>query len=186
MTDEGGRGKRLWERVTDPEFSEDLAAKTVEELRALKAESGEAEKELSFERRLCQARIDILTAEVARRSGDDKGDLLARLPAILATEGRSGDSPLPDRAPDWSMPRNADIPRRRVEEIVGEQTLARLSTIPTEEIGGIVESLAAHEKIVSERRRKVQGVVDAIQAAVVRRYQEDPNTALATAEDRER
>ena len=41
-----------------------------------------------------------------------------RLPAILASDTRApaaSSNPLPARAPDFSIPRNADIPRRRVE-----------------------------------------------------------------------
>jgi hypothetical protein len=174
--------RRLIERITDPAFLEHLGEKSIEEVRQMRDDCREAENELSFERRLCQARIDILSAELERRSGKEEGELLERLPEILATEMAQPGTPLPSRAPDFSIPRNADVPRRRVEEIVGEQTLARLPQIETEEIQGIIKSLADHEHNLSARRRKAHEVMDRIQAEIVRRYtsgQEDPPSGLA-------
>lgn len=164
--------RRLVEKVQDPGFLEGLDVRPIEELRSMRDQCREAETELSFERRLCQARIDILSAELDRREGGSESSLLSRLPEILAEErqGRPTDTPLPSRAPDLSIPRNADIPRRRVEEIVGEQTLARLPKLPTDEIRKIMTSLADHERRLSARRKAVQDVMDNIQAEIVRRY----------------
>lgn len=174
--------RRLVDRVTEPVYLEGLAEKTIEELRSMRDECKEGENELSFERRLCQARVDILSAELDRRAGKGgAGELLERLPEILAAEISRGDTALPSRAPDLSIPRNADVPRRRVEEIVGEQTLARLGDLSEAEIRAIIGSLGEHERSVSARRKSVQEVVDAVQAEIVRRYtsgQADPTAAL--------
>jgi hypothetical protein len=174
--------RRLVERITDPEYLEGLADKDLATLRAMREECREGELELSFERRLCQARIDILTAELERRAGGDEGgDLVSRLPQILSKDAGTrseGDLSLPNRAPDFSIPRNADIPRRRVEEIVGEQTLARIPSLASEELRGIIASLGEHERKVSERRRNVHEVIDALQGEIVRRYTADPGAAL--------
>ncbi len=179
MTDK----RRFADRVTDPAYLADLASKPEAELRAMRDECKDGETEISFERRLCQARIDILMAELDRRAGKgDDDDLLKRLPEILADEGGPGrGGPLPARAPDFSIPRTADIPRRRVEEIAGERILARLPQIPDQEIKGIVESLRAHEQDLSQRRRAVQEVLDQIQQEFLRRYKSgeaDPTAAL--------
>ena len=173
--------RRLVERIVDPAYLEGLGDKDLTTLRAMREECREGELELSFERRLCQARIDILSAELERRASGEEGDLLARLPQILAKDamGRSGGEALPSRAPDFSIPRNADIPRRRVEEIVGEQTLARMPSLEPAEIRGIIASLGDHERKVSERRRNVHEVIDALQAEIVRRYTADPGSALS-------
>lgn len=173
--------RRLVERVAEPSYLDGLSEKPIEEVRLMRDECREAENELSFERRLSQARIDILSAELQRRSGNHDDELVARLPEILATEARPGEGPLPSRAPDFSIPRNADVPRRRVEEIVGEQTLARLREIDTDEIKSIIHSLAEHEQKLSARRKKIHEVMDAIQAEIVRRYtsgEADPSAAL--------
>lgn len=175
--------RRLVERILDPAYLESLGDKPLEDLRSMRDECKEAETEISFERRLAQARIDILSAELDRRAGGgDEGDLMSRLPQILATESRTDTGlPLPSRAPDFSIPRNADIPRRRIEEIVGEQTLSRLPSLPTEELRGILGTLGEHEKTLSTRRKVVQEVMDTVQAEIVRRYvsgEADPTAAL--------
>ena len=173
--------RRLVERLADPVFLEGLERRSMEELRAMREQAREGENELSFERRLCQARIDILAAELQRREGRGDPDLVARLPEILATDARREDTPLPARAPDHSIPRNAAVNRRRVEEIVGEQTLTRLSALQVEEVRSILDSLAEYERDVSARRRHLQEVMDTIQGEIVRRYtsgEADPPAAL--------
>lgn len=175
--------RRLVERIVETEYLEGLDGKELRDLRQMREECREGETEISFERRLCQGRIDILSAELDRRLGRQADDLVARLPQILAgDELQSDEKPLPDRAPDFSIPRNADIPRRRVEEIVGEQTLSRMASIPSDEIKAIIESLAGHERDLSERRHAIHQVMDRIQSEIVRRYtsgEADPATALA-------
>ncbi len=175
--------RRLVDRIIEASYLEGMADRSIDELRAMRDECTDGENEVSFERRLCQARIDILSAELDQRSGNTSGgDLISRLPQILAEERGGGSSaPLPTRAPDLSIPRNTDIPRRRVEEIVGEQTLARLAQVPTEEIRKIIESLADHERNLSDKRRRVHEVVDALQTEIVRRYttgEADPDGLL--------
>lgn len=175
--------RRLVERITDPRYLEGLRNKPIEDLRVMRDESREAENEISFERRLCQARIDILTAELDNRSGGGGTvNLVERLPQILGSLGGGGGSEgLPDRAPDFSIPRSADVPRRRVEEIVGEQTLARLPQLQPAEIKGIIENLAEHEATLSARRQEMHEVMDVIQEEFVRRYasgEADPSAVL--------
>lgn len=175
--------RRLIEKVMEPSYLDDFAAADIRVLREMRAECREAENELSFERKLCHARMDILSAELDRRSQASDVDLMARLPEILGagTRDNAPRGPLPSRAPDFSIPRNADVPRRRVEEILGERTLSRLPQLQPEEIRTIVGSLAEHERKVSERRKKVHEVLDRLQAEIVRRYtsgEADPSAAL--------
>jgi hypothetical protein len=174
--------RRLTERIVDPGYADGLKDKSIEELKEMRAECRDGENEISFERRLSQGRVDILKAELARRKGDDDQDLVDKLPEILGGEqARSSDTPLPSRAPDFSTPRSADVPRRRVDEIVGEQTLARLGELNENEIDAILRSLAEHEEKLSSKRKRVHAVLDEIQAEIVRRYQSgeaDPTAAL--------
>jgi hypothetical protein len=177
-----GIKRRLVDRIIDPAYVAGLDEMTIDDIKSKRDESHEGEKELSFERRLCQARMDILSAELDQRSGKVEGSLIDRLPQILAAESRSGDGGLPDRAPDFSIPRNADVPRRRVEEVEGEQALARLSALSDEEIKGRIGSLKDHERSVSDKRQKVQVVVDMLQAEIVRRYSEGEATPASASE----
>jgi hypothetical protein len=174
--------RRRYEAIAEPGYVEDLKGRSLEDLRALRDECREVENEISFERRLCHARIDILRAEIERRSGEQDQDLLSRLPEILGSaELRGEEAALPSRAPDLSIPRNVDIPRRRVEEIAGEQTMTRLNQLQSDEIKEIMTNLAEHERNLSARRRKLHEVMDVIQAEIVRRYtsgEADPSVAL--------
>ena len=167
----GEMKRRLSEIVTDPAYVEGLADKSTEDVRAMRDEANEVENELSFERRLCQARIDILSAELDHRAGKVSGDLISRLPQILADEARA-DTPsgLPQRPPDFSLPKTTEIPRRRVEEIVGEGALSRLMQMPEEEIRSSLEALAEHERNLSALRKKVHEVLDLLQGEMIKRY----------------
>ena len=167
----GEMKRRLSEIVTDPAYLEGLVEKSTEDLKAMRDETNEVENELSFERRLCQARIDILSAELDHRAGKVSGDLISRLPQILADEAREESTPgLPQRPPDFSLPKTTEIPRRRVEEIVGEGALARLTQMPEEEIRSSIEGLAEHERNLSTLRKKVHEVLDLLQGEMVKRY----------------
>lgn len=175
--------RRLADRVADPSYLEGLTDRTMEQLQAMRAEVQGVENDVSFERRLCQARIDIFTAELDHRAGRVKGDVMSRLAHILADEDAGGsESPLPARVPDLSVPASADRPRRRVDEIVGAQDLARLTKLPEEEIRSSIEALAEHERTLSARRKQMHDVLDGIQAEIVRRYtsgEEDPSELLS-------
>lgn len=175
--------RRTVDRVTDASYVQGLSEKSDTDLRAMVSEATEAENEVSFERKLCQGRIDILKAELTRRKdGKDVGDLVARLPQILAGDTPAQGEGLPSRAPDFSIPRNADIPRRRVEEIVGEQTLARLPQLPDEEISSVIDALIEHEATLSSRRKDLHEVIYALQQENVRRLKggaTDPTLATS-------
>ncbi|MGI8940934.1 MAG: hypothetical protein ACR2H7_03425 [Actinomycetota bacterium] len=175
--------RRRYETMAEPDYVDDLGSRSLEDLRAARDECREVENELSFERRLCHARIDILRAEVERRSGSQDQDLLSRLPEILGSAelGPGAGTSLPSRAPDLSIPRNADVPRRRVEEIAGEQTMTRLNQLGADEVKETMANLAEHERELSARRSRIHEVMDVIQAEIVRRYtsgEADPSSAL--------
>ena len=89
MTDAHDRSAR----VLDPAYVEGLESSGLDDLRAKHAECVELETEVSYVRRLTQARIDILEAEIERRakggslSGLSDTDLAEALKQILADDG---------------------------------------------------------------------------------------------------
>src|SRR5215212_10708117 len=86
-------------RVIDPGYLQELDARSLEELRSMHAECLELETEVSYVRRLTQARIDILEAEINRRSsGQSLEQLIEALPQILADSGPRG-NPASSRLP---------------------------------------------------------------------------------------
>ncbi len=172
--------RRRLEVVTEAGYLEGLSKRSVEDLKTMRDECNDVENEVSFERRLCQGRIDILVAELDHRAGK-AADVISRLPEILAAESAGGEPRLPSRAQDTSIPESAGVTRRRVEEIAGEQTLARLSEMDDAEIKGIIDRLAEYEKRLSERRKVLHEVLDRVQAEIVSRYttgEADPDSML--------
>src|SRR4051794_37350137 len=80
------------EELLEPGYLEGLERRSVDEVRAMHEDSLRVETEVSYARRLLQARIDILNAEIQRRAtGGSVADLLAALPAILADHGPRGE-----------------------------------------------------------------------------------------------
>ena len=79
------------QRLLEPGYATGLDTKSLDDLRSMHEECTQAELALSYYRRLAQARMEILEAELARRrSGGSVGDLVADLPRILSAEsGRS-------------------------------------------------------------------------------------------------
>ena len=106
------------QRLIDPAFVASLDDRSLDDLRAMKAECNDVENALSYHRRLAQARIEILEAEHERRArGGTVEDLVKDLPRILSAEsGRSSITdtrvPPPDapgaRAALARRPRGAD------------------------------------------------------------------------------
>ncbi len=77
--------------VLDPAYLADVESQSVEGLRAMHSECLELETEVSYVRRLTQARIDILEAEIERRAnGQSLEQLIEALPQILADSGPRG------------------------------------------------------------------------------------------------
>jgi hypothetical protein len=145
----------------------------------MRDECREEETALSFERRLLHGRMDILRAELERRTGGG-ASLLERLPSILAGDDEpSTRGAYPGKDPILDV----DQPKRRVERLISDGTLANIGNLPADEIERIIGSLSEAEREVSEARHTVQRVLDALNAEIGRRYKSgeaDPADVLAT------
>jgi hypothetical protein len=157
------------QRLTAPEFLNALDQRPLDELREKKSECNDVENALSYLRRLAQARIEILEAEVARReSGGTVGDLVADLPRILSAE--SGRSTITDtRVPPPDAPR-AELhwPDGR-EQLVADTTLANLPVITRDELDSSLSKLRDFERELSELRRQMHSVIDALEREITAR-----------------
>ena len=152
-----------------PEFLEGLADRSIEDVRAMHEECLTIETEVSFVRRIAQARIDIVEAEIDRRArGGSIGDLLAALPDILADESRATQAE--SRLPRHLAPAT-DIPwRRGLEHLISDATLVNLPTLSEEELRATLEQLRELEHEVSEQRRALHRVIDSIEADLSERH----------------
>jgi len=142
----------------------------------MRNECQEVEGGLSYVRRMVHGRLDILGGELARRQegGEpaDVGELLGRLPDILADHHRSGDAATarPPQAVEV-----ADVPEHltgELNEILESTELAGLPDLSTEELQTLTHRLVTFEETVSTRRRSLHDAIDALQAEIARRYRD--------------
>jgi hypothetical protein len=156
--------------MLEPSYLDGLSDLDLDAVRAIHEETLAVETEVSYVRRLAQARIDIVEAELDRRArGGSIGDLVAALPQILAD-----DSPRP--APSASrLPRHLGpapmIPwRRGLERLITDATLVNLPTLSEDELRSTLEQLRELESEVSGQRRELHRVIDAIEADLTERH----------------
>lgn len=172
-------GRRRIDRILDPGYLGGLEGVPLGDIRAKRTECEAEEALLSYERRLLHARLDILRAELRRRAdGGPVSSIVEELPRILSGEPRTSRGSFPR---EIALP-DLENPRRRVERMVSDDTLARIPDLEESDIRGIIETLSAAERDVSEARRAVQGVLDRLTAEVVRRYKSgeaDPADAIS-------
>lgn len=176
------RPRRTIDRIVDPSYVEGMQAMPIEEIRRRKDECETLEVEISYARRLIQGKLDILRAGAEKiADGESLGvtSMVEDLPGILS-EGVGGAA---SRLPRILAPANADNQRREVERLASSNDLARLEELTQPEIGEIVDRLTEAERETSQRRRRVQGVMDQFTAELIRRYregQEDPTALLSS------
>jgi len=154
-------------------YLDGLEAKSLDEVRTMHEECLEVETEVSYVRRLAQARIDIVRAELDRRSaGGSVGDLVAMLPKILADESPRTD-PAHSRLPRHLAPSPAITWRRGLERLITDATLVNLPSLTEDELNDTVEQLRTLEGEMSERRRALHGVIDGIESDLAARHKVD-------------
>ena len=164
-------GNRRIDKVLDPEFVKGIGELSLDDLRERRREAEQEETDLSYLRRLLQGRLDILRAELSRRSGDGDGGLVEALPQILADEGTST-SPRGLGRHIAAEPSRADSHRRHVEALVADVDLSNPAGHDDASLGRAVEVLEREEHEVSEKRKAVQTVMDACTAEITRRYRD--------------
>jgi hypothetical protein len=162
--------QRRIDRVLDPAYLTDIPSCSLDDLRARHSECLEIETEVSYVRRLAQARLDILRAELDRRAaGGSVGDLIAALPQILADAGPRA-SVTESRLPRHLAP-SMDIKwNRGLESLVFDGTLANLPTLSEQELRLAIEQLSTLERELSDRRRALHGVIEAIELDLAARH----------------
>jgi hypothetical protein len=158
------------QRLLQPGYPTGLEDRSIEELRAMHEECAEAELALSYYRRLAQARMEILEAERARRErGGSVEDLVADLPRILSAE--SGRSSITNtRGAPAADPPSIELhwPDGR-EQLVVDNTLARLPVIPVDELTATLDALQQFERELSDLRSRIHVVMDVIDRVIADR-----------------
>jgi hypothetical protein len=165
-------GKRRIDRVLADDFLSGIGERSLDELRAMRADAEQEETDLSYLRRLLQGRLDILQAEADRRAGRGPGgSLLEALPGILADDGGPA-APHGMGRHVTVEPSRVDSHRRYVEALVADTDLSNPGGHDDAALARLVDVLEREEAEVSGRRRAVQAVMDACTAELTRRYRD--------------
>ena len=162
--------------VTDPSFASELDARPLDELRAMRSRCQELENSLSYVRRMIQGRFDIVGGELQRRrdggGSGDTSELIGRLPDILAEGSRTAGGPGSVRPPSSLEPDAAVITQleERLDGVISAEQLGNVTAVGDEALVDAMAGMKNLEDEVSGDRRTLHGVIDAVQAEVVRRY----------------
>ncbi|MDP9396478.1 MAG: hypothetical protein M3P96_00985 [Actinomycetota bacterium] len=171
-----GAGRQGVERVLAGDFLDGLRERPLEKVRERRREAEQEEVDLSYLRRLLQGRLDIVSAELARRAGGPEptgtagdGGLVERLPEILADRGRSSHGSGRFLTVE---PSAVDERRSQVEQAAPDPSAGDLGARADDELRAAHARLREMEEEVSRDRRQVQQVMDACTAEIGRRYKE--------------
>ncbi|MER5771809.1 RsiG family protein [Streptomyces sp. NPDC001985] len=151
----------------------DLRALRLPELRTLRRDSQRDEADLSYVRRLLHGRIDILRAELSRRTQpqapvmdrlvvDRLSEILADAPSRHRTSARHV---------TLSTPRGEEV-RRLASDMLADVELSDLTARTDEELHAGMGRLVHYERQVSHRRQLLQRMADDCSAEIARRYRE--------------
>ncbi|WP_436849233.1 RsiG family protein [Streptomyces atriruber] len=151
----------------------DLAALRLPELRELRKGAQQDEADLSYVRRLLQGRIDILRAEIARRSAPEppapepEATVVDRLSEILR------DAPARHRSSARHVTLGTPLgeeSRLLATEMLAEVELSDLAARTDDELDTAMGRLVRYEQQVSRRRQVLQHTADDCSAEIARRY----------------
>ncbi|MER6273238.1 aerial mycelium formation protein [Streptomyces sp900105755] len=147
----------------------DLARLSLPELRVLRRDAQRDEADLSYVRRLLQGRIDILRAELARRSPAGAAAVVDRLPEILTDAPASHRSSA--RHVTLGTPHNEEY-GRLAADMLAEVELSDLEARTDTELNTAMGRLVRYEQEVSRRRQRLQRTADDSSGEITRRYRE--------------
>ncbi|MCX5146983.1 AmfC protein [Streptomyces sp. NPDC048550] len=144
------------------------------ELRTLRRDAQRDEADLSYVRRLLQGRIDILRAELARRSDPEapvtpEPPVVDRLSEILADAPSSRSASA--RHVTLGTPHSEEF-RLLAAEMLSDVELSDLDARTDGELHEAMGRLVRYEQQVSWRRRQLQRTADDCSAEITRRYRE--------------
>ncbi len=130
---------------------------------------GEVEHELSYQRRLVQARLDLLEVERRRRAGEETRSLVEALPEALG-DGSAAAVHVTVATRDDTAPVTAG--RRQVDRILDDGLLGRLVELDGAAIDRLAAEASSAEETLSRQRRTVHIAIDALDDELSRRYRD--------------
>ena len=140
----------------------------LDELRALRTVLQLEDDAISYVRRLAQARLDLLRAELHNRSVGDEKNITGELPAILGAHLTGGQPRPPRPADDFSHHPLA----LQLEELCSDAGSTDLPSMNGDELIDYLARLHEFEQLRSQERKELFVRIDALSAELVRRYRD--------------
>jgi hypothetical protein len=156
--------------LLDPAFLQNATTQPMSEVRRLRREAEQQEVNLSYTRRLLQGRLDIVRRELQRRAEHDGRSLVDLLPEILAEKGRGPAHGLGRH--QTVQPTSPEQFETWVNGLAPGVDLSDVPSLPDDRLEQVARALGEGERTLSERRRGVQQVMDAVAGELARRYRE--------------
>jgi hypothetical protein len=149
--------------------TEDPTQLSLDALRELRNQLQNEDDNVSYVRRVAQARVDLVRAELHRRErGEGTDDLSSELRVVLSSH-LTGGTPRPPRPVDHLSENELSD---RLDVVCAEHGFSRLEDLAAAELRNLDGQLTSFEREVSDDRRERYERLDALSAELVRRYRE--------------
>ena len=162
------------DRVLADGYVDGVGALDLSEVRSRRAECQEVEVALSFARRIVQGRLDIIHAEIERRSSGGGPSSAGELVDRLEKGEMIGDHARPPgfgRLPTVIAPGSeSDEFLAEADTVADAESLANIAEVDDDTLSRLSDQLGEVERSLSERRRQVFDRIDVFQGEIVRRY----------------
>ncbi len=147
----------------------DPRALSLAELREMRNKLQNEDDEVSYVRRVAQARVDLVRAEQHRRDrGETSEDLPSELRVVLSSHLTGGAARPPRPVENLAENELSD----ELDGVCAQHGFSRLEELQPSELTNLEEQLTAFERRVSDNRRDRYDRLDALSAELVRRYRE--------------
>lgn len=166
--------RRRLDRVLDPDYTADLDARSLNEVRDLRHTAVEIENELSYYRRLLYGRMDLVKFELRRRSGEESRNLIESLVEILTDPERHDDAePRGTRHIVTDLPPLPEVGKRDIDHVMGDGVLTRLDDATDDELQASLEGFEHMVSEINAQRQIAQSVIDELTDVITARFRAD-------------
>lgn len=161
-------------RLFAADYLQGLDGRSLDELRAMRAECDRAETAVSYLRRVVQGRLDIVQEFVRRPEGSeaDLSQVVEHLPAIIGggPPRPAGPGRLPSQlAPDIDIIEDEDL-TAEIDAILDPGRIGELPAMEPSALQALSQQLVELEGRISAQRKELHDRIDTVQAEIVRRY----------------
>jgi hypothetical protein len=161
------------ERLFAPDYLEGVDGRSLDEVRAMRAECQEVEEIVSYLRRVVQGRLDVVHSFLDHHeSGQSVGDLDSIVEDLSAIIGSGPARPQGyGRLPSQMSPDMEAVGlTREIDEVLDADGIGKLPTMTEDELRSLAGRLTTVETRISEQRRTLHERIDVLQAQIVSRY----------------